>query len=139
MKKHFIYLLLVPMLAFNTSTKEIDIVGKWSGEDNGETGTFIFYEDSFVALIIKGKKIGGKSFEFDGETLKMTYAIDFAKDPVEMDIIMSDMEDNVKKTIYFIAEFENENTMKLASNGGDAPRPKTFNEGKTISLSRVEE
>ncbi len=138
MKKYVVFLLIIPILAFSLKSNEIDIVGKWTGEDKGEIGTLIFDSEGYVELEIKGKKMGGKSFDFKGTEAKITYTLDTSKKPIEIDLVLRDMSNKVIRSIFLIAEFKDKNTMKLAPPIGYEKRATEFNDTNSIILNRVD-
>ena len=136
MKKIILLLLLTPILSFNVLQTKVDIVGKWSGEDKKEIGTFIFDSEGYAKIDARGKIIGGKNFNMGGISAKMTYNYRANKNPVEIDIIISEIEGKHLNTIYLFAEFIDNDTMK-AGFLRDKNDPKEFTDDNSIILNRV--
>ena len=126
------------MLSFNSDSIKIDIVGRWTGEDQGVVGFMIFDSEGYASMEFSGKVMGGKSFLMNGENAKMTYTFNSDKDPAELDMIVSNEDGKIIRAIYCIAEFKNKNNMKLAASFGSPTRPAEFTEKNTMNLTRIE-
>ena len=135
MKKYILLLLLVPALSFNLKSDKNDIIGKWSGKDKNEIGTITFDSEGYATIELGGKLIGGKKFKMGDKSAKMTYNYYADKNPVEINLIMSELDGKHIRTIYLFAEFKNKDTIKVAflrnKNG-----PREFNDDNSIILNR---
>jgi hypothetical protein len=136
MKKVIVLLLLIPTLSFNIKPNKVDIVGKWSGKDKNEIGSFIFESDGYAKIELRGQLTGGKNFKMGDKSAKMTYKYYADKKPVEIDIIISELNGKHINTIYLFAEFKDNNTMKVAFLRGGKNRPKIFTDNNSIILTR---
>ncbi len=132
--KKYILLLLIPFFSFTSKHANFDIIGKWKGEDKGEIGYLIFDKDGYLTMEVNGEKMGGKSFILRGKKAKAIYNYKATKQPIEIDIIISDMEDNLIKKVNFIIEFKDKNTMKLTI----PAKPNEAINKNSMLLTRVE-
>jgi uncharacterized protein (TIGR03067 family) len=136
MKKIFILLLILPLFSFNSELKPIDLIGKWTGEDEGQIGFITFDQEGYATFEIQGQVIGGKEFVMNGKKGKMTYEFNLNKNPIEIDLTITKLESNEQKKILCIAEFKDENNMIFASKF-DSERPTEFNDENSIKLKRT--
>jgi len=130
-------------LACSTETKKTaagppspTLVGRWEGVDRtGKPGAFHFFEDGTVILIIDGKPLGGPDSSGIG---RLRYNADYAKDPIELDIIGIDANGVERGKILMIVQFMTRDRIKIRTHFNDA-RPRDFNEetiDDTILLDR---
>lgn len=54
MKHVLVLLFIIPLLAFNSNTAAVDIIGKWTGDDQGEIGAIIFEKEGYAFFEIQG-------------------------------------------------------------------------------------
>lgn len=135
MKKYILLLLLVSTLSFNLKSDKNDIIGKWSGKDKNQIGSIIFDSEGYVTIELGGEIIGGEKFKMGDKLAKMTYIYYDNKNPVEINLIMSELDGKHIRTIYLFAEFKNKNTIKVAflRNKNDT---REFNDDNSIILNR---
>lgn len=140
MKK--IILLLITGFTFLSftpnNTSEFSIVGKWKGEDEKEVGYFIFQEDGYAFMEVRGVKLGGKEFEVKGKKGSLSYTIDYTKSPMPLDLIITLLEANDSRSQKFIIDVIDNNTIKMAMGTPDK-RPTSFEDGDSLIFHRVEE
>lgn len=137
MKKLFFLLLLVPLLSFNSGEGKINIVGKWKGEDKKEIGYMIFDSDGYASIEMGEQTVGGKEFVLNGKKGSMTYSINLDTVPVNIDLIITQLETKKQMKMLYIAKYLDEKTMILASNF-NSERPIEFNSDNSIKMHRVE-
>jgi len=125
MKKVFILLLVIPLLSFQNSQIPKEFIGSWKGEDKGEVGSIIFDANGYATFVIDGQKIGGKEFVLSGKKGNMTYTINSKVSPIQIDFKITKLESGESKRILAIAEFFDNNTLKVAINL-DKDRPINF-------------
>ncbi|MEZ4792133.1 MAG: hypothetical protein R2783_01240 [Gelidibacter sp.] len=77
MKKIVLFILTLPMLAFNPLQSKKDFIGKWTGEDKHKIGYISFDNEGYATFEIDGQVLGGKEFELNGEKGKMTYVVKY--------------------------------------------------------------
>ncbi|TYA74275.1 DUF2147 domain-containing protein [Seonamhaeicola marinus] len=140
MKKIILLLIAGLTLVSFTSTKTTDfsIVGKWKGEDQKEVGYFIFQEDGYAFMEVRGMKLGGKDFEVKGKKGSMSYTIDYNTTPIPLDLIITLTEENESRSQKFIIEFIDNNTIKMAMGTPDT-RPTSFEDVDSLVFHRVED
>ncbi|MFY7671325.1 hypothetical protein ACOSP6_09610 [Tenacibaculum sp. MEBiC06402] len=135
--KKLILLLFIPFFSFISKSPEKDIIGKWTGEDKGEIGFMTFDEDGYLTMEFNGKKMGGKDFLYRGKKAKATYRFKSKTAPYQIDIVISDIDDNVIRSMYCLAEFKDKNTMKFGISQSSYNRSKKFEDYDSILLTRV--
>jgi hypothetical protein len=87
------------------------LVGKWEGTDHtGKQGAFQFFDDGNIILIIDGRPLGGPDSNGLG---RLTYTADFAKDPIELDIIGIDSTGDEHGKILMIVKFLTRDKIKI--------------------------
>lgn len=136
MKKLLLLFILMPLLSFNTIQTD-KLVGKWKGVDEKDKiGFMTFDTEGFVSIEVDGEILGGKESDMNGEKVSMTYSINLDTDPVEIDFTMTKLSTKEQRSMLFIAEFQDEDNIKLASNF-NAERPTEFNIDNSIVLTRM--
>ena len=138
MKTILILLLTIPLVSFAPKTDADQFVGKWSGEDKGKFGSLLFEKEGYATFEMEGKKMGGREFIVGGKKTKMTYSVNSNTEPIQIDFIMTSLENKeVLKRLLGIAKFKDNNTMKLAmAFGQKEKRPTTFNSENSMVLRR---
>lgn len=138
MKKILALLLIATLLpSFTTApVKAFDIVGKWQGNDAGQTFTMIFDKEGYVTLQKGDEVMGGKEFTLNGEKGAMTYKTDFTKEPDELDLIVTRLTTKQQKILKCIFKVVNDNEMKIFLNFTDV-RPTDFNSPQAITFKRI--
>lgn len=137
MKRIFILLFVLPIMSMTIERDQSLFIGNWVGNDQGTIGKMTFDKEGFAWLEINGELIGGKESELDGAKKSLTYEINSEVDPIEVDLIKTDLDSKKETRMLCIARFIDNNTMKLASNFG-GKRPKAFNPENSIILKRQE-
>ena len=136
MKNLFTFLLIVPFLSLTVEIDNSKFIGKWEGEDNKEVGYITFDEEGYAAFEIQGQVFGGKEFDYNGKKGKMTYVVNSDVEPIEVDLIMTNLDNGDKKQWSCIANFVDDNTMEFAM-GFNNIRPTDFEGSDAIILRRV--
>ena len=136
MTKILITLLTISLFSFTLAKESNDFVGKWSGEDQGEIGFIIFDKDGFASFEIDGEIFGGKNFLLEGEKAEMSYEINNAVDPIQLDFILTKIDSGDQIEVLCIAKFEDKDNMQFAINF-ENERPKNFDSDNSIKLKRV--
>ncbi|WP_435413031.1 hypothetical protein [Psychroserpens mesophilus] len=138
MRKIFLLFILIPLLSFNTSLADKQLIGKWEGKDEkNKVGTIIFDNEGYATIQIDGQAFGGKEFDVNGNKASMTYSINREVKPVEIDFIITSLETHIEMRMLMIAEFDGDNTMTIASDFNNT-RPTEFNSGNSIKLYRIQ-
>lgn len=132
--KKYILLLLIPFFSFTSKHANFDIIGKWKGKDKGEIAYLIFDNEGYFTMEVNGERMGGKNFTMRGKKAKAKYNYRSTKKPIEIDIIISDIQNKLIKKINFIVEFKDKNTMKLTI----PSISKEVIDEKSIQFTRVE-
>jgi hypothetical protein len=73
----------------------------------------------------------------NGQKGQMTYEINSKIKPIQVDLIITNMETGGQKKLLCIAEFKDNNNMIFAMSVG-SQRTKEFNDKNSVSLKRVE-
>lgn len=123
--------------AKKTATKRAnDLIGKWEGMDRtGKMGAFQFFEDGSIILIIDGRPMGGPDPNSLG---RLTYTVDFSKDPIALDILGVDAVGGEHGKILMIVKFLTKDKIKIRTYFNDM-RPENFDDetiDDTIILDR---
>jgi hypothetical protein len=137
MKRIFILLFVLPIMSMTIETDNSLFIGNWIGNDKGSIGKMTFDKAGFAWLEINGELIGGKESELGGTKRSLTYEINSQVDPIEVDLIKTDLESGKESRMLCIVRFIDNNTMEFASNFG-GNRPKEFNPENSIILKRQE-
>lgn len=118
MKKYKTILLLV-FLSFCAikvnSQNSQTLIGKWNGTDFSKNKCdLIFTEDKNVSLTVNGEIIGGENFMINGIKAELKYEVDFAKNPIWIDLIAIEKETKIEKgRIKVILKYINENNIEI--------------------------
>ncbi|MGB5417416.1 hypothetical protein [Algibacter sp.] len=137
MRKIIVLLILIPLLSYNSSKVEKNIVGKWKGEDEkNQIGYMTFDDEGFATSEIEGKIVGGKEFEMNGKKGSMTYSVNFDEKPIQIDLILTLLETKEQMSMLLIAKFQEEDVMIIASNFNET-RPIDFSPDNSITLHRT--
>jgi hypothetical protein len=122
MKKILIILLLFFLFVvsvFSQSYSAKDLIGKWIGTAQGKAGSLEFLDSSHVNVMFP-----------DGTFIKGTYAIDFTKKPIWIDII--NIKGNQKATLEGLIKFIDKTSFRwMITHSGT--RPKDFSPNKNTS------
>ena len=133
--KHIIYIIfcLTASIAF---CQEIKHIGKWTGIDNhGNTASIILDKNNFVVFVEKEKTYGGESFLVKEKNYMYTYEIDYSKNPIQIDFVLTDKETGLEKhRVKSIIRFIDDNTIEIRNDKKE--RPKKFT-GKTSSTTMI--
>jgi hypothetical protein len=127
----------VPAKAFVPQRQHL--IGKWTGLDHtGKQGAFQFFEDGNIILTIDGSSVcGGESAGLG----RLTYTVDFTREPIELDIIGIDSAGSEHGTILMIVRFLTPDRIKVRTFFNET-RPVNFNDetaDDTIVLDRQAE
>lgn len=97
-------------------------LGMWKGTTpNGNEVSVVFSKDAL-------------QIEEGGDTIDATYQIDYSKDPIWLDFQTQNRE------MKCIMEFQGKDSFRVTGEGGDSPRPATFEGGEDIlTFRRVKE
>lgn len=136
MKHILLFLIGLPLLSLTTTKSSSDFIGRWEGEDEGEIGYLIIDEEGYAAFEFEGETMGGKSFLMEDEEASMTYEINTAVDPIEVDFIITFKEDDEEFRMLGIAKFLDENSFHFAMD--EEERPTAFTDENSIIFKRVD-
>ncbi|WP_445452113.1 hypothetical protein [Flavobacterium sp. 25HG05S-40] len=130
--KHIIYLIvfLTASISFAQENKHF---GKWSGINNhGNTASIILDKNNFVVFIEQKETYGGENFTLKGKNYMYKYEIDYSKNPLQIDFVLSEKDTGVEThRVKSIIRFIDENTIEIRNNKDEnSKRPKKFT-GKT--------
>lgn len=136
MKRLFLLLCLVPLLAMTIKDDKASLIGKWIGEDHNEIGFLNFDAAGYASFEIDGQVFGGKDFTIEGKRGAMTYEVDDKEQPMKIDLTITIMATGEKKKLLCIAQFLGPDTLKFAINlAGE--RPTDFDADQTIIFKRM--
>ncbi len=112
--------------------------GKWEGADSkNKVGSFIFYEDGRVDIILDGKSFSEEITKGIG---RLIYSLDSSISPMKLDIICEDNNGNELGTVMkMIVQFLPDDKIKIRTLFSDK-RPEKFleeDDANTIILSKV--
>lgn len=136
MKHILLFLIGLPLLSLTTTKSSSDFIGRWEGEDEGEIGYLIIDEEGYAAFEFEGETMGGKSFLMEDEEASMTYEINTAVDPIEVDFIITFKEDDEEFRMLGIAKFIDDNSFHFAMD--EEERPTAFTDENSIIFKRVD-
>lgn len=139
MKKALIFLLIIPCFALTHNDIKKKFVGKWL-ETNGETEFYYLFKEGGYAFLIDGDEeiMGGKEFDLEGERISLSYEIVNNVSPYHLDLVFKSLDKNKEKRMRFLAEFTDNNTLKLATDPDNFDiRPKKFTSDNTQIFKRV--
>jgi hypothetical protein len=118
-----------------------DYLGKWEGADHtGQLGAITFYSDGSMLLVQGGQTLGGKKGEIKDRNIPITYEFNFSKDPVWLDIIISDDTGKELSRFRLIVKFIARDKMLCRMSDMMTQRPDSFDENdkkNTILLTKV--
>lgn len=135
MKRLLILLLTIPFLSLTIENDNSKFIGKWIGQDENEIGYLSFDSEGYAYFEIQGQIFGGKEFIFDGKKGRMIYEINHETDPIQLDLIVTKLDDGEQKKMLCIAEFLDNDTMNFAINF-EENRPTNFNSENSIIFKR---
>lgn len=140
MKKLNILLLLIPLLTFNCQTNDSILIGKWIGEDKTKVGFIEFDKTGYVTLEIEGQIFGGERYTIRDEIGSLTYVIHKNTNPIEIDLIHTNLEDTTEQRIIpCLAKLTDMNTLKFAGLGSlKTKRPSDFKGKHVFTLTKKE-
>lgn len=119
--------------------KKISIIGRWQGVDRtGKEGSFNFFENGTMELIIDGRPLGGTEQNGFGG---LNYTINFENDPITLDIVGKDLAGTERGKILMIIKFLSGDKIKIRTFFNDV-RPDNFDNESiddTILLDRKTE
>jgi glucan biosynthesis protein len=137
MKKLFTLLLILPFLSFIPMNHKDKFVGKWKADDGKEVGYLNFESNGIAFIEVNGQILGGKEFNMNGKIMNMTYEANFETNPIELDIIVTRIENGEQKKLLCIADFINDNTMKFAIDF-EGKKLTKFTDENTVVFKKVE-
>ncbi len=111
------------------------ITGEWRGDDPNNLNYIRFDEDGYITFTLNGQEIGGREFEKDGEMANTEYEINSKTNPMEIDIIITDLNTHEVARLLGIIEVLDENNIYF-SLGSEELRPKEFIERNSSHLMR---
>jgi len=125
-------------LSFNKiSEPKFDLIGSWKTQDFFNYAKFVFDKDGYALIDYDDNPIGGKKFERGGKFFSLEYEVDFNTEPKQLDLTFTNLNSGNKMMWRGIIEIINENKIRFARGGNNEPRPKDFNEKKSITLERM--
>lgn len=136
MKKFLLLFLAVPLLSLTPENDTAKFIGKWIGDDQIGLGFVTFDTEGYAYFEIEGQVFGGKEFIYDGKKGKMTYSINTTTNPIQVDFIITKLQNGEQIKIPCIAKFIDDNTMQFAM-GFELSRPTGFEEANSIVLKRA--
>jgi hypothetical protein len=102
-------------------------IGTWRGNDREDIGCIKFTEKGYSFLIANNDTIGGESYLQNGIRAKLTYVIDYTSKPINIDFIVTRLNDNRElRRMVGIVEFIGETKMKIRLNTFNSKRPVNF-------------
>jgi len=118
MKKFVTLFVAVLTLSSFTAHKDaFSIVGRWETVTDGETFALTFDKEGYAFIERGGNKMGGKEFEMGGEKGSLAYKVDYAKNPHELDLIMTRLSTGESNTMLKgIFKVQGENEIKIIMN-----------------------
>jgi len=129
--------LFQPSFAQNETSSEFEIIGKWKSEDESGFGYFTFEKDGSSIIETKDGIIGGKNFKQNGMEFSLKYEISYNTDPIELDLIFTELKSGRKLTWPCLIKVNNENEIVFAR-GSDGKRPDNFITSDFTTLIRIE-
>ncbi|WP_203258168.1 hypothetical protein [Hyunsoonleella ulvae] len=136
--KVFIFVLFSFLLNSYTLINNRQHIGKWMGKDNHDIGYLILDKEGYASFEINGKVLGGKESYRKQEKVKMEYQVDYSKNPIEIDLIISTIKTNKEQErIKGIIEFISTEKMILALQfNSTGERPENFTKNNSITLHK---
>jgi len=120
------------------SETDFNIIGKWKGEDNSEVGYISFDKEGYAYFEFNGQKIGGKEFLIEGKKGSMRYEIEFTENFINVDLIVTVIDENKTKSLLCLVEKLNDDEMRFTI-GFEGERPKGFENNDAMIFKRVKE
>jgi len=71
------------------SNKSEKHIGEWAGTHKGEMGSLILDKSNNAIFVIGNQVLGGEGFEVNGVKTQVKYEIDYTKEPIWLDLIIS--------------------------------------------------
>jgi uncharacterized protein (TIGR03067 family) len=136
MKKLLLLLFILPLFSFNPTTSDVDIFGRWTGEDKGDIGSLTFDKEGYAMFEFDGEVMGGREYIHSGLKAKMTYELNQETKPMEIDFIITFLESGESERLLGIIEMEGSDKLHLALGFGQTERPDTFTDDNSIYFSR---
>ncbi len=136
MKYYIILIASFALFAFNTQNTSSDFVGKWQGESKNDIGFIEFDTNGFTTIELAGVVLGGEEFEMEGQRAQLRYEINDSIQPIEVAIILRDLESLKERKMLMIAEFITKDSLKLGSDFNEIP-PTDFTEDNSVILTQV--
>jgi hypothetical protein len=128
------------LLSFNSYCQKTHI-GNWKGVDKGKIGFINLQENGFATITSDNCNLGGETFRMNGVDLKLTYSIDYKSSPINIDFIITSLNNNEElNRLSGIIEFIGETKMKIRFSFEKSSRPINFlPEGNddTVILEKV--
>ncbi|HEY5123832.1 MAG TPA: hypothetical protein VIK14_08875, partial [Ignavibacteria bacterium] len=62
-------------------------IGEWRGTDKGKTGSLILDKTGHAIFVMDNQVFGGNNFEINGVKAELRYEIDYAKEPIWLDLV----------------------------------------------------
>ena len=140
MKKTIILLFsILTLSSFNEVYEtKFNIIGKWKAQENNEIGFIIFDSEGYAYFEFNGLKIGGKEFIYQGKKGSMRYEVKHKEKLMEIDLIVTVIEEKKTESMLCIAEKINKDEIKLAI-GFEGVRPNSFENNESMIFKRVKE
>jgi hypothetical protein len=106
-----LFLLLSCLILSCADSPNSKIIGEWTGTtDKGKTGSFIFYKDGSFKLIVG-------TFVFPVKGFDSQWKIDTSHNPLHLDLIITNLDTGLKKTLEALIESLTEDKMTLHLKG----------------------
>ena len=117
----------------------MSIIGKWSVLDSNSTSGFISFDKDGYALIKEddGPVIGGREFILEGRKGQISYSVNYDKKPIEIDLIITELDSNRELRMLCIAEFIDQDTLLFTYSFDIAARPLDFDSHEVLTLKRT--
>lgn len=140
MKKIAIIILLAGFIISCNSQEKISdfkIVGKWKSEDDSGCAYFFFTESGFAHFEFEKVKMDS-IFTRNGKNYNLTYEIDYNSKPINLDLLLQNIETKKGMKMLGMIEIINRNEILFARGEGNKERPLNFLGEETIRFKRVE-
>lgn len=138
MKLLSLALVLLLTSAFTGADIKEQLIGKWSGTEGGELGSFIFDSDGFITIENNGEITGGREFQIKEKKAQANYFIDDSTTPFKIDIVFSEIETkSVIGKLEGIFELMDDGRMRIAFGFGYTKmRPTNFDDSVILVKER---
>ena len=138
--KYFILNILLFITIIGYSQKSL--YGKWESTEKGDVGFFNFDEKGYAVLSVNNESLGGENYMYNGITANLTYTVDYTTNPINIDLILTNIESNTELgRVLGIIEFIGNKKIKIRLDFEGIGRPLNFlpldNEDTAI-LTKVE-